>query len=197
MEETRNKQPKESDVKVSNNKRKLSVAGDDDFQKSYFRICCLLRQLRPHVIQVLQTPDFRNCKAAHEIRENLKLVSDLCKQMMVEGDSNVNLVSEQQNLSTENVSGKPTLVKCQCQEGRKEAKLLKTEHCVENVPAAIKLPIPSSSSSEQKLNDGEFRGSYVIGGSVFGWNFITYRGSKPVYYGPSKDSYLSRKMKSC
>ncbi|OMO95924.1 hypothetical protein CCACVL1_05169 [Corchorus capsularis] len=177
MEETRNKQPRESDVKVSNNKRKLSVADDDDVQISYFRIRCLLRQLRPHVIQVLQTPDFRNCKAAHEIRENLKLVSDLCKQMMGEGDSNV---SEQQ-----------------CQEGKKEAKLLKTEHCVENPnPAGIKLPIPSS-SSEQKLNDGEFRGSYVIGGSVFGLNFITYRGSKPVYYGPSKDSYLSRKMKSC
>ncbi|XP_030533588.1 uncharacterized protein LOC115743105 [Rhodamnia argentea] len=35
----------------------------------------------------------------------------------------------------------------------------------------------------------ETRGPYIIGGSAFGWNFITFPSDKPVYYGPRKESF--------
>lgn len=37
----------------------------------------------------------------------------------------------------------------------------------------------------KNLEDG-FKGSYVVGGSPVGWNFLVYPGSKPMYYGRSK-----------
>ena len=47
--------------------------------------------------------------------------------------------------------------------------------------------------SEKKEATGGLReeGSYIIGGSVSGWNFITFSGSKPVYYGVQKESFRS------
>ncbi|XVF12507.1 hypothetical protein REPUB_Repub08aG0124700 [Reevesia pubescens] len=193
MEEARNNPGSETHVKErNNNKRKLSISDNEDLQNSYLKIRALVQQLRPHFIQVLQTPDFRNCKAAHEIRKNLKLILDLYKQMIVETDPPVNLVTEQQTFSGETVFVEQASDKFQ--EGKEAAELLKTEDCEEG-STDIKHAIPSS-SSEWKLNGDQFRGSYVVGGSVFGLNFITYGGSKPVYYGLTKASYLSRQMKS-
>jgi hypothetical protein len=41
-----------------------------------------------------------------------------------------------------------------------------------------------------KLDDGlKIRGSYVVGGSVYGWKFITWAGSRPNYYGVTKESH--------
>ena len=114
---------------------------------------------------------------------DLKLILVLYKQMILETDQSVNLVTELQTLSGENVVGEqaPGIF----QEG-KEAELFKTEDCVEK-STDIKHPMPSS-SSEWKLNDDQFRGSYIVGESVFDSNFITYvRGSKPVYYGRTKE----------
>ncbi|XWS61169.1 hypothetical protein CRYUN_Cryun07bG0102700 [Craigia yunnanensis] len=163
MEEARNNIPSETHVnKTNNNKRKLSVSDNEDLQDSYFKICPLVRKLRPHFMQ-----------------------------MIVEKDPPVNLVTELQTLSGENVFGEQAPDKFQ--EG-KEAELLKTEDCVEKA-TDIKHPMRSS-SSEWKLNDDQFRGSYIVGGSVFGSNFITYGGSKPVYYGLTKESYLSKQVKS-
>ncbi|KAK8497866.1 hypothetical protein V6N13_032520 [Hibiscus sabdariffa] len=75
-----------------------------------------------------------------------------------------------------------------------EAKLLKTEYCVKR-SADIKDPM-CSLSSERKINDGILRGSYIVGGSVLGSNFITYGGGETVYYGMTKELYRSRQMKS-
>lgn len=37
-------------------------------------------------------------------------------------------------------------------------------------------------------------GSYIVGGSAFGWNFITFPGHKPVYYGPTKESFRASQV---
>lgn len=37
----------------------------------------------------------------------------------------------------------------------------------------------------KNLEDG-FKGSYVVGGSPVGWNYLVFPGSKPAYYGRSK-----------
>lgn len=45
-------------------------------------------------------------------------------------------------------------------------------------------------TSRMKLDDGlKIRGSYVVGGSVCGWKFITWAGSGPNYYGVTKESH--------
>ncbi|KAK8686605.1 hypothetical protein V6N13_125628 [Hibiscus sabdariffa] len=69
-----------------------------------------------------------------------------------------------------------------------------TEDCVKK-STDIKDPM-CSLSSERKINDGILRGSYIVGGSVLGSNFITYGGGETVYYGMTKEMYRSRQMKS-
>ena len=49
----------------------------------------------------------------------------------------------------------------------------------------------SSVSKKQQSEDGEAPGTYIVGGSAFGWNFITFTGNKPVYYGVTKESFRS------
>ncbi|KAF3441328.1 hypothetical protein FNV43_RR15242 [Rhamnella rubrinervis] len=46
-----------------------------------------------------------------------------------------------------------------------------------------------SSTGAEKLKAEDGQGSYIIGGSAFGWNFITYDGKEPVYYGVTKESF--------
>lgn len=48
----------------------------------------------------------------------------------------------------------------------------------------------SSIAPERRgAEDGQIDGTYVIGGSAFGWNYITYLGDEPVYYGVTKESF--------
>lgn len=50
----------------------------------------------------------------------------------------------------------------------------------------------NSVSTKQQTVDGD--GSQIIGGSAFGWNFITFSGSEPVYYGVTKESFRSSQV---
>lgn len=36
--------------------------------------------------------------------------------------------------------------------------------------------------------------SYYIGGSAFGWNFVTFSGNRPVYYGRTKESFRAAQV---
>lgn len=36
--------------------------------------------------------------------------------------------------------------------------------------------------------------SYYIGGSAFGWNFVTFSGNRPVYYGRTKESFQAAQV---
>ncbi|CAN6568089.1 unnamed protein product [Malus baccata var. baccata] len=49
---------------------------------------------------------------------------------------------------------------------------------------------PSGVASEkQRAEDGQTQGTYIVGGSAFGWNFIRFVGEEPVYYGITKESF--------
>ncbi|KAL5744620.1 hypothetical protein ACOSQ2_027736 [Xanthoceras sorbifolium] len=142
------------------NKRKLSDDDSDnaDFHNSpYFKLRALARQIRPHFTEILRTPDFRNCKAALEIRMQMELMVVLYKQMIEHRPS------AGENLLGRRFSG-----------GREEGKESLKE---------------KSETTPDKV--GQRRESYVVGGSVFGWNYITFLGSKPVYYGVTKESFRS------
>lgn len=47
-------------------------------------------------------------------------------------------------------------------------------------------------SEKQRPEDGWAHGTYVVGGSAFGWNFITFPGSKPTYYGVAKETFRAK-----
>eukprot|EP00261_Vitis_vinifera_P028502 XP_010662741.1 PREDICTED: uncharacterized protein LOC104882199 isoform X2 [Vitis vinifera] len=131
---------------------------------------------------VLQTPDFQNCNGAHEIRMQMKLMMDLYKKMTMEAPpmGNFKNVSEHQPLSGASVQGKETRVG---RRGRKPSKQPKL-HLPEQVPTFEKPLQPQFS-----YIDSQPKGSYIVGGSSLGRNFITFRGSKPVYYGVTKEMH--------
>ncbi|XP_047161069.1 uncharacterized protein LOC124831200 [Vigna umbellata] len=59
--------------------------------------------------------------------------------------------------------------------------------------SGIKLDPPSVSGSQKLFRDG-LPETYIVGASVFGWNFITFLGKPPVYYGRSKAEYRAGKV---
>jgi len=57
----------------------------------------------------------------------------------------------------------------------------------------IKLTPPVPGFQKQPVEDG-LPGTYVVGGSAFGWNFITFSGKEPVYCGRSKEEFRIGKV---
>ncbi|KAK3428669.1 hypothetical protein EUGRSUZ_E00158 [Eucalyptus grandis] len=123
----------------------------------YYKMRSLLNDLRPSFIEVLATPDFRNCRAAQEIKEKLKLFMELYGQMTASAET---ISSTKRN----NV---------------KEGKRVKGEN---------------QDTEKRQAEVLEARGTYIVGGSAFGWNFITFPGHKPEYYGPTKELFRASRV---
>ncbi|KAH7557645.1 hypothetical protein JRO89_XS11G0195900 [Xanthoceras sorbifolium] len=175
-------------TKPQPNTRKLTTDDNANFHNSaYFKIRALACQLRPHFTQVLQTPNFRNCKAAHEIRIQMKLMVDLYKQMIAETDQHETFVSAHSPLAGDNLLGKH--FSGGHQEGKKSGMPQPKQTLEESLE---KKPQTPHFCSEKK----QHWGSYVVGGSVSGWNFITFLGGKPIYYGITKESFRRSHKKS-
>ncbi|KAL3829653.1 hypothetical protein ACJIZ3_018455 [Penstemon smallii] len=129
----------------------------------YYKMRALLKDLRPHIIEVLKTPDFRNCKAADDIREGMKVLMELYKEM---------------------------------------TEATRLEKCNNNIPG-----YSYTDNHEQDMNPAESslqdvvfahcaQGTYIVGGSAFGWNFITFHGTNAVYYGRTKEAFRASNPKS-
>ncbi|KAL7203447.1 hypothetical protein ACSBR2_016680 [Camellia fascicularis] len=151
-----------------NNKRPLDQNGHIQNSK-YFKMRAVLKDLRPHFIEVLRTPVFHNCKAAHEIREQMKLLMDLYKEMTAETIS----IDKFKNVPEGPLSG-------EIQYGQKH-----------NHQFAKPTEQPSAPVLLGTISDKQTQGTYIVGGSAFGWNFVTYPGSKSVYYGRTKEMFRS------
>ncbi|KAK7295066.1 hypothetical protein RJT34_17969 [Clitoria ternatea] len=159
---------------------------DYDANSNYFKIRAVVRDLRPHFLQVLRIPDYKNCKASHEIREQLKIMIKLYENMKAEAVSlgKSKNVQDGQNMDHKALQGQqPQHVKSP-EQGQVERTFVRQ---FETKPP----PVPGL----QKLlpEDGLTQGTYVVGGSAFGWNFITYSGQEPVYYGRTKEQFRSGK----
>lgn len=114
----------------------------------------------------------------------MRLLLDQYKQMTVEMGNPRKFVPHCQVFSSGNMPGKGN------QKG-KRPKPLQAQHFMnsaENKPPTIPF-------SSEKTNSSRLRGSYILGNSDFGKNFITYLGSKPIYYGVTKESHRSRYKK--
>ncbi|THG23988.1 hypothetical protein TEA_012960 [Camellia sinensis var. sinensis] len=197
-----------------NNKRPLDQNGHIQNSK-YFKMRAVLKDLRPHFIEVLRTPVFHNCKAAHEIRERpviivpsllhhkvkepclpcvvqivgyeahillkgscacivpvldtnapqifagtypildeMKLLMDLYKEMTAETIS----TDKFKNVPEGPLSG-------EIQYGQKH-----------NHQYAKPTEQPSAPVLLGTISDKQTQGTYIVGGSAFGWNFVTYPG---------------------
>ncbi|GMI66847.1 hypothetical protein like AT1G01730 [Hibiscus trionum] len=164
-------------------KRPLENSNEPYQISPYFKMRLVLKDLRPHFIEVLQMSDFRNCKAADEIKEKTTHIVELYKQMIASIEK------------SNNTPGGQTL---QVETGMKQ-KPQEQPQVVKPAPAlSSKNKTFSSSSVTGKLEseDGEDSGTYIVGGSAFGWNFITFTSNKPVYYGVTKESFRSAQASS-
>ncbi|CAN0824790.1 hypothetical protein LINGRAHAP2_LOCUS216 [Linum grandiflorum] len=71
------------------NSRKRGLETDSRTRSgNYLKLRAVVREIRPHLLEVIRTADFRSCKGAHEIRERLKVVMELCKQLTAENGRN-------------------------------------------------------------------------------------------------------------
>lgn len=168
-------------------KRRLDNVNIQNSQ--YFKMRAVLNDLRPHFIEVLKTPDFRNCTAAEEIRQQLKVLMELYRQMTAD---TVNLVKcksldDKQPLPARNTAGERT-----AERPPEVAKSPELPPESQSVKRPEEKPFTSGSNSVKGQDeDSKAKGSYVVGGSAFGWNFITFPGGKMTYYGVSKETFRS------
>ncbi|XP_050375181.1 uncharacterized protein LOC126792755 [Argentina anserina] len=62
--------------------------------------------------------------------------------------------------------------------------------------ALLEDELPSGVAGEkQQAEDGQNRGTCVVGGSAFGWNFITFSSMGPLYYGMTKELFRAQAAK--
>ncbi|KFK42549.1 hypothetical protein AALP_AA1G009200 [Arabis alpina] len=121
---------------------------------NYYKMRLLLKDLRPHVLEVLRAPDFNNCKAAIEIQEKMKLMLQLYRET----------------------------TKC---EKKAKSESLSNGKAINQTPTS---GLRSSENVQAEKHNSNGNGE-VIGGSAFGWNFVTYGGKEAVYCGMSKEEY--------
>ncbi|EXC19136.1 hypothetical protein L484_006500 [Morus notabilis] len=135
-------------------------------------------------MEVLGTPEFRTCKASHEIRKDVELLMDLYKQMILELNK---------------PAGKALPEYCSARPGsmpileNKRQKLSQRMHFVQKEieDGFLKTDFSSEKKKAPTGSSSRLAGSYIIGGSVSGWNFITFGGNKPVYNGVTKKAFRS------
>ncbi|CAI9764844.1 unnamed protein product [Fraxinus pennsylvanica] len=165
MEESKFAQPPPLTLPPQSRKRPLEQNLANFKNAPHCKMLAVLRDLRPHFMEVLKTPDFRNCKAADKIRQGMNDMMDLYKEMMAEPIKLEKCNNAPGNIEDEQ---KP-------KEHQKHAKL------------------SENSTPDEILNkpsDHQVQGaSHIVGGSACGWNFITFHGSETVYYGRTKESF--------
>ncbi|KDP28642.1 hypothetical protein JCGZ_14413 [Jatropha curcas] len=142
---------------------------------SYFKMRAVLKDIRPHLLEVLRTVNFRSCKGADELREKLNLLMELYKQMTAEAvpAKKSKNAPEGQELSSENGAR------------QKPQEQLQDVKPAEQPQSDQVFAKPSETKEATDLEEQ----TRYIGGSAFGWNFITFSGNKSVYYGRTKESF--------
>ncbi|KAI3731897.1 hypothetical protein L1987_63089 [Smallanthus sonchifolius] len=154
----------------SNPKKRSSDSNVHIQDSNYFKIRALLKDLRPHFLEVLRTPDFQASKAACEINQQMKVLMKLYEEMT----SETNTTEKFKNTITDDVHD------------QKKSTEVKTA----DPPLEKKTFIRKPSEERPATFEEGSHGSYIVGGSAFGWNFITYPGRQlTVYYGTTKEDF--------
>ncbi|KAK6142818.1 hypothetical protein DH2020_023166 [Rehmannia glutinosa] len=125
---------------------------------------------------VLKTADFQNCKAAGDIREGMKLLINLYKDMITESMKQETCNNNPPAYSSPNIPNGQKPV-----EHRQDVKPAENSH---------------QNAASIEISGHGVKGTYIVGGSAFGWNFITFNGDKAVYYGRTKEDFRAANPKS-
>ncbi|KAL9396903.1 hypothetical protein Peur_011156 [Populus x canadensis] len=136
----------------------------------YFKMRAIVKDIRSHFLEILRTVDFQSCKGAEELQEKLKLLMELYKQMTAE------------KLSTTNWKTAPN-------SGENGVGLKPQEQLHDIADQTRPGQVFAKPSEKQQAEHGQNQGTHIVGGSAFGWNFITFTGSMPIYYGRTKESF--------
>ncbi|GLU00669.1 hypothetical protein SLE2022_180180 [Rubroshorea leprosula] len=161
-------------------KRPLDNSNGQLVNSKYYKMRLIVKELRPHFIEVLRTPDFRNCKAANEIKERMELLMELYNQMPAE---TVSSEKQKEVLESQPLAG----VTGPGQKPQEQPQVVKPTEPSENKTSHLGF----GSAKQQQPEDKDTQGTYIVGGSAFGWNFVTYSGNAPVYCGVTKESFRS------
>ncbi|GMH22474.1 hypothetical protein Nepgr_024317 [Nepenthes gracilis] len=141
-------------------------------ESPYFKMRGVLKDLRPLFLEVIQSPDFRDSKAAIGIQEKMKLMLDLCRQMAVDTmpDVKCNNGPGSGALSAENHDMKKPIERQQ-----QDTKPGEHQEARTFVKPAEARQFPSGDNPEKLLPENfQKQGKYTVGGSAFGWNFILF-----------------------
>ncbi|KAM0849131.1 hypothetical protein ACQ4PT_053915 [Festuca glaucescens] len=164
-------------------KRKLEEAG---FHASpYYKIRATVADLRLRFIQVHEGTDFRKSDAAREILREIKTVMELSKKMRLDLSASSEPVKPLEKPLAGAVKDGPT----------------------EPIPSVERNQVPQTASAAEKITEEiqrsemanhpkhlgkSVQGSYVVGGSPIGWNFLVWPGGKIIYYGLTKEAFRTR-----
>ncbi|KAH6780584.1 hypothetical protein C2S52_011821 [Perilla frutescens var. hirtella] len=129
----------------------------------------LSQELRK-ITRVLKTPDFQSSKAADDIRQGMKLLMELYQEMT------------EKPMKLEKCSNGDIANAKKPEEHQQDVKR-EDDPLLDDVMA-----VPPA--------DSQVQGTYIVGGSAFGWNFITYCSSNAVYYGRTKEAFRAINPKS-
>ncbi|PPD90276.1 hypothetical protein GOBAR_DD12779 [Gossypium barbadense] len=152
-------------------KRHLENSNDQYQNSPYFKMRLVLKDLRPHFIE------FYTFKKKSQFYKMKHLV-DLYKQMIVSIEKSNNGAGNQTMQGESGTKQKP----------QEQAQFVKPAPAVSSKNKTFQ---SSSATGKPQSEDGEASGTYIVGGSAFGWNFITFAGNKPVYYGVTKEAFRS------
>ncbi|KAK9051436.1 hypothetical protein SSX86_028063 [Deinandra increscens subsp. villosa] len=157
-----------------NPKKRSSDCNVNIQDSDYFKMRALLKDLRPHFLEVLRTPDFQTSKAAREINQQMKVLMKLYEDMKSEP------ITIEKSKTT--IADHHTVA-----DQKKSTDVKPPDPPLEKEKIVIRKP---SEERPATVEEVVAHGSYIVGGSAFGWNFITYPSSiLTLYYGRSKEDF--------
>ncbi|VAH50597.1 unnamed protein product [Triticum turgidum subsp. durum] len=180
-------------------KRKLEELGFHD--SPYCRIREAVANLRGRFLQVCQATDSQKKAAALEILKEIKVVMELSKKMRLDISAAAEPAKPSDIPAVRDVTNKPAGKvpsggKNQVpQIGQDKGKKVPLKPVSSQTPAVgiRRKANPSDTANHgNQLLGGRLQGSYVVGGSPMGWNFLMWPGGKAVYYGLTKAEWLAR-----
>ncbi|GJN26772.1 hypothetical protein PR202_gb14730 [Eleusine coracana subsp. coracana] len=191
-------------------KRKLEEVG---FQHSpYYKIRATVADLRGRFLQVSQATGSQKKEVTLEILKEIEIIMELSKKKRLDLCSGVEPVKPSvvptTTTSKDEPSGKPSSAQknqvppislagnfIPNADGIIPLKPDYSEAAGQNLvaPEEIKKEATTSNITDHTKQPGRvLQGSYVIGGSPLGCNFLMWPGSKVVYYGLTKAEWLTR-----
>ncbi|WVZ86696.1 hypothetical protein U9M48_033443 [Paspalum notatum var. saurae] len=193
-------------------KRKVEEVG---FQRSpYYTMRETIANLRGRFLQVCQGTDSQKKDAAVEILKEMKDVMELCKKTRLDLSSAAEPVKLYDKLAARTSEDKPAGKVLSAEKnldppasmagtfvhntgGGVQIKPDNSDTTAHRLPMETKKGDKPSKTPDYTKQQGRLpQGSYVIGGSPVGWNFLMWTGSKSVYYGLTKAEWLARRQRS-